>query len=345
MTAPASPPPASRTASRTASGPAEPPNPFTGILLKVVSVAVLMGLTSSVKALDGAIPTVEVLFFRSFFALPPIVIWLALRRDLPGGLRTPNPMGHVWRSLAGAAAMSCMFLALTMLPLTEVVAITYAAPLFITVFAAMFLGERVRLYRLAAVALGFLGVLLVMAPRLVGDEGGGLSTAGVEPGDEDIGWGSPAVGAMIALVAAVLMGLAQTFVRGLSKTETTAAIVFWFTAACTVMTGLALPFFWQTPDATQWLLLLTAGTAGGVGQILLTSSYRYAEAAVIAPFEYVSMILAVAIGWFVFGEAPTLVVLGGAALVTLSGILIIWRERRLGIERRASKSVRQPPLG
>ena len=121
--------------------------------------------------------------------------------------------------------------------------------------------------------------------------------------------------------------------------------MFWFTAACTVMTGLALPFFWQTPDATQWLLLLTAGTAGGVGQILLTSSYRYAEAAVIAPFEYVSMILAVAIGWFVFGEAPTLVVLGGAALVTLSGILIIWRERRLGIERRASKSVRQPPLG
>ena len=133
--------------------------------------------------------------------------------------------------------------------------------------------------------------------------------------------------------------------RGLSKTETTAAIVFWFTTACTVMTGLALPFFWQSPTPEQWLLLLSAGTAGGVGQILLTSSYRYAEAAVIAPFEYVSMILAVAVGWFVFGEAPALVVLGGAALVTLSGILIIWRERRLGIERRASKSARQAPLG
>ncbi|WP_339949038.1 DMT family transporter [uncultured Albimonas sp.] len=337
MTASAAPPPAA--------DPSDAPNPFTGILLKVISVAVLMGLTGSVKALDGSIPTVEVLFFRSFFALPPIVIWLALRRDLPGGLRTPNPMGHVWRSLAGAGAMSCMFLALTLLPLTEVVAITYAAPLFITLFAALFLGERLRLYRMAAVGVGFLGVLLVMAPRLLGDESGALSTSGIEPGEEGARWGSPALGVLIALVAAVMMGLAQTFVRGLSKTETTAAIVFWFTAACTVMAGVLLPFVWQTPDATQWLLLLTAGTAGGVGQILLTSSYRYAEAGVIAPFEYVSMVLAVAVGWFIFGEAPTLVVLGGAGLVTVSGILIIWRERRLGIERRASRSARQTPLG
>ncbi|MDF2235849.1 DMT family transporter [Albimonas sp. CAU 1670] len=320
-----------------ASAPQDAPNPFTGILLKVISVGVLMGLTSSVKALDGEIPTVEVLFFRSFFALPPIVIWLALRGELPGGLRTPNPMGHVWRSLAGMAAMGCMFMALSLLPLTEVVAITYAAPLFITVFAAIFLGERLRLYRMAAIGLGFAGVLLVMAPRLLGEDPGAAEAAAR--------WGSPALGALIALTAAVMMGLAQTFVRGLSKTETTAAIVFWFTAACTVMAGLALPFAWKTPDAEQWLLLIAGGTAGGVGQILLTSSYRYAEAAVIAPFEYVSMILAVAIGFFLFGEAPTLVVIAGAALVTVSGILIIWRERRLGIERRASRSARTPPFG
>ncbi len=307
-------------------------NPLTGIMLKVCSVAVLMGLTSSIKALGDAIPIGEMLFFRSFLALVPILAWLVWRGDFPRALRTERTWGHVWRALAGVCAMGLTFIALGLLPLTEVVAITYAAPLFITLFAALFLGERIRLYRMAAVALGFCGVLLVMLPRLTAF------------GDASAG-GTAALGAFAALCAAVFMGLAQTFVRGLSKVETTAAIVFWFTLASTGITALSLPFGWVTPTGEQMLLLCTAGLAGGVGQILLTSSYRYAEAAVIAPFEYVSMVLAIAVGWFIFGEAPTWLVISGAGLVTLAGILIIWRERQLGLKHDEARRARTSPLG
>ncbi|MGM0585515.1 MAG: DMT family transporter [Pseudomonadota bacterium] len=308
------------------------PNPFTGILLKVLSVAVIMGMTSSVKALDGAIPAGEMVFFRSLFALPPIFVWLLARGGLPGALATRNPAGHAWRSVAGVAAMSLMFVGIGLLPLTEVVAITYAAPLFITLFAALILGERIRLYRMSAVGIGFLGVSLVMYPRLTALTDAEASLA-------------EGLGALAALGAAVMMGIAQTFVRGLSKTETTAAIVFWFTLASTILTALTLPFAWVTPDVTQFALLVAAGVSGGVAQILLTAAYRYAEAGVIAPFEYVSMIMAVAIGFFVFGEVPTLVVLGGAALVTTGGILIIWRERQLGRDRDRSRRARGSALG
>lgn len=307
-------------------------DPARGILLKILSILGIMGMTSAIKALEGTVPPGEVVFFRSLFALPPILVWLALRGDLPGALAARNRWGHVWRSLAGVTAMSLMFVSLALLPLTEVVAITYAAPLFITVFAALILGERIRLYRITAILIGFAGVSLVMWPRLtaLGEAEASLAQA---------------LGALAALGAAVMMGVAQTFVRGLSKTETTGAIVFWFTSASTLMTGLTLPFAWVTPSAEQLLLLAAAGLAGGVGQTLLTAAYRYAEAGVIAPFEYVSMILAVAIGWFVFGEAPTLLVICGAALVSAGGILILWRERQLGLARDRSRKVKGPTLG
>lgn len=314
------------------------PNPLTGIALKVASVAVLMLLSGSVKALEGAVPPGEVVFFRSLLALPPIVIWLMIRGDFPGALATRRPVGHALRSLAGTGAMSMMFVALSLLPLTEVIAITYAAPLFITLFAAALLGERIRLYRMTAVAVGFAGVLLVMWPRLT--LLGGAEGAATDPAAAD-----HALGAVVALGAAVMMGLAQTQVRGLSKVETTAAIVFWFTLSSTILALFTLPFGWIMPTPWQLALLVTGGLAGGVGQIMLTAAYRYAEAGVIAPFEYTSMILAVAVGWFVFGEAPTLLVLAGAGLVTAGGILIIWRERQLGLERNASRRAKLPPIG
>ena len=319
------------------------PNPLTGIALKVASVAVLMALSASVKALDGEVPPGEVVFFRSLLALPPIVIWLMIRGDFPHALATKRPGGHALRSLAGTGAMSMMFVSPSLLPLTEVVAITYAAPMFITLFAALLLGERIRLYRMTSVAIGFAGVLLVMWPRL--SLLGGVGDVGDAAGANDMAPADHALGALIALGAAVMMGLAQTQVRGLSKVETTAAIVFWFTTASTVLALLTLPFGWIVPTPWQLALLVTGGLAGGVGQIMLTAAYRYAEAGVIAPFEYTSMILAVAVGWFVFGEVPTLLVLAGAGLVTCGGILIIWRERQLGLERTASRSARLPPIG
>ncbi|SDE67537.1 DMT family transporter [Limimaricola pyoseonensis] len=318
---------------RSASAPATPlvvHQPLRGIALKVASVCVFVAMASIIKATSAEIPPGEAVFFRSFFALPVIVVWLLARGDLRHGLETPNPFGHLWRGLVGTAAMGLGFTALGLLPFPEVTAIGYAAPLMVVILAAMFLGEEVRLFRLSAVGLGLVGVLIVMSPRLSVTEDP-LSL-------------SETLGAVVALGGALCAALAQVFVRKLTRTEGTAAIVFWFSVTASALSLLTIPLGWVWPSPTMAVLLVCAGLLGGVGQILLTSSYRFADASLIAPFDYASMLLALGVGYFIFAEVPTWTMLGGAAIIIAAGVLIIWRERKLGIERgRGRKAL--PPGG
>jgi drug/metabolite transporter (DMT)-like permease len=299
-------------------------NPLRGIALKIASVCVFVSMASLIKASADTIPPGQAVFFRSFFAIPVILVWLILQHDLAHGLETKNPMGHVWRGLVGTSAMGLGFAGLGLLPLPEVTAIGYAAPILVVVFAAMFLGEEVRLFRLSMVALGMGGVLIVLSPRLSTD-----------PSAADTG---QALGAMLVLMGAVCAALAQVFVRKLVQTERTAAIVFWFSVTASMLSLLTIPWGWTWPTPVQWALLIGAGLAGGVGQILLTSSYRFADASLIAPFEYTSMLLAIGVGYFIFAEIPTPTMLMGAALIVTAGIAIIWRERQLGLKRGARKA-------
>lgn len=305
-------------------------SPLRGILLKSLSVVVFTVMSSLVKATAGGalpIPPGQQMFFRSFFAIPVILVWLAMRGELGVGLRTHRPMGHFYRGLVGSAAMCMSFWALALLPLPEVMAIGYAAPLLTVILAAMFLGEPVRLFRLSMVALGLLGVVIVLSPRL----GAGVT-------------GDPrhSLGAVVTLTGAACTAMAMIFVRKLAQEERTSAIVFWFSVTSTLLGLLTLPFGWVMPDAGTLAMLVAIGLLGGVAQILLTSAYRYADASLIAPFDYVSMVLALLIGWFVFAEAPTGAMLAGAALVILAGILIIWRERQLGLERNRQRKAMTP---
>ena len=122
--------------------------------------------------------------------------------------------------------------------------------------------------------------------------------------------------------------------------EQTSAIVFFFSLTSTLLSLLTIPFGWVVPTGTEAMLLVTAGLLGGMGQIFLTSAYRYADASVVAPFDYASMLAAIGIGYFFFAEVPTGQMLAGAGLVVFAGVLIIWREHRLGLERRrARKSI------
>lgn len=305
-------------------------SPLRGILLKSLSVVVFTVMSSLVKVTAGGalpIPPGQQMFFRSFFAIPVILVWLAMRGELGVGLRTHRPMGHFYRGLVGSAAMCMSFWALALLPLPEVTAIGYAAPLLTVILAAMFLGEPVRLFRLSMVAQGLLGVVIVLSPRL----GAGVT-------------GDPrhSLGAVVTLTGAACTAMAMIFVRKLAQEERTSAIVFWFSVTSTLLGLLTLPFGWVMPDAGTLAMLVAIGLLGGVAQILLTSAYRYADASLIAPFDYVSMVLALLIGWFVFAEAPTGAMLAGAALVILAGILIIWRERQLGLERNRQRKAMTP---
>jgi drug/metabolite transporter (DMT)-like permease len=306
-----------------------PMRPLRGIGFKVTSVVIFIVMAAMIKATADTVPAGQTVFFRSFFAIPVIVVWLMMRRELSQGFRTDNPFGHFWRGLMGTCAMGLGFAGLAYLPLPEVTAIGYAAPILTVIFAAMFLGEEVRLFRMASVALGLVGVLIVVYPRLTVLDPGAAGYA-------------QAFGAVVVLGGALFSALAQVFVRKLVLAEKTATIVFWFSVTASVLSLCTLPFGWVWPTPTETALLVGAGLLGGVGQIFLTSSYREADASVVAPFEYASMIFALAIGWFVFSEVPTWTMLAGASLVVTAGCLIIWREHQLGLERARQRKAMSP---
>jgi drug/metabolite transporter (DMT)-like permease len=291
-----------------------------GILLKVLSVCCFVFMAAMIKA-TGDVPAGELVFFRCFFAIIPVVGWLLWRRQLRTALYTRDPFGHVIRAIVGAASMGLGFFALTRLPLPEATAIGYASPLLIVMFSAVLLKERVHVFRWTAVCLGLVGVCIILWPRLT------LFSSG-----QALGQGE-AVGAMAASGAAVLTALAMMQVRKLVQTERTEAIVVFFFISASIMSLLTLPFGWVWPTPWQLALLVGAGLAGGIGQLLLTSCYRYADMSVLAPFEYVSLLLTILIGFFIFGDIPTLWMILGAVIIIGSGLAVILREHYLGLDR------------
>ena len=285
-------------------------------------------MSALIKFVSDEVPPGQAVFFRSFFAIPVILGWLILRRDLRHGLRVTSVSGHIRRGIAGTAAMGLGFAGLAYLPLPEVTALGYAAPLLTVIFAALFLGERVRMFRISTVLLGLVGVLVVLSPRL------GFGT--------EVTDSRAAFGAALVLTGAVCAALAQVATRTLVKTESTAAIVFCFSVTASVMALATLPFGWVVPTTQTAVILVLVGIIGGFGQIFLTASYRDADASLVAPFDYASILFALAIGYWVFDEVPTVTMLTGAALVIFAGVLIIWRERQLGLERTRQRKAMTP---
>ena len=301
-------------------------NPLRGIALKLVSILLFSIMAACIKAAAGHVPPGQAVFFRSLFAMPIIFLWLFQRGELRTGLRVQNPMGHFWRGLIGTSAMAMGFASLGLLPLPEVTAIGYAAPLLTVIFAAMFLGEKVRLFRLSAVGVGLVGVIIVLYPRLT------------ILGDTDP-YSVATLGAFLALGSAAFRALAQIHIRKLVQTDQTSAIVFYFSLTATGLSLLTLPFGWVIPTSTEAVLLVSAGLVGGIAQIFLTSAYRFAPASTVAPFDYASMLFAIAIGYVIFDEVPTQIMLAGVSLIIAAGILIIWRERQLGLKRGSRQTL------
>lgn len=304
--------------------------PVLAILLKVAAIGLFTVLSALVKAATEHVPAGEAVFFRAFFAIPVIVVWLALRGDLKHGLKTKNPMVHVWRGLVGTSAMGMTFLGLGLLPLPEVTAIGYATPIFTLVLAAMFLGETIRMVRISAVAIGLVGVMIMIWPRL--GDGADLSDGAT-------------LGVLLVVGATIARAFVQIHVRRMVMTEPTAAIVFYFSLTASLLSLLTLPFGWVVPSADVLAMLVGAGLVGGIAQILVTSSYRFAPASMLAPYDYVSMIFAILLGYFWFDELPTFVMLAGATLVIAGNALVIWRESRLGLERGKARAFTDPKGG
>lgn len=296
-----------------------------GIGCMVLAVLVFAVMDAMIKRLAQDYGTFQIMFFRSLFALVPIGVMIAWKGGL-ATLRTRRPGGHVLRSLIGAGATFCFFYSYGALPLADAYAIAFAAPLFVTALSVPMLGERVGPRRWSAVIVGFAGVLVMIQP------GGGVA-----------GGAAAASAALVCLVGTFLYAFTLAFVRKLSRTETTAAIVFYFTLTCVGVGAAGMAFDWTPPAGWADLAMLVgAGLLGGLAQILITTAFRLAPVAVVAPFDYTAMVWGILFGWLFFGDLPGQAVVLGAFIVMASGLYILHRETRLRRETRVAAGNDRP---
>ena len=257
----------------------------------------------------------ELVFYRSLFSLPVVLFWV-LKRESLAALRPNRPLAHVWRSGLGLLSMGLTFQALILLPLADATAINFTAPIFATILSFLILREFVGVHRWAAVFVGFIGVLIVARP-------GGSSL--------------PLLGVGIALAGALGQAGVTTTLRHLQRSEHVAAIVFWFAISGVLVGALLMPVFGRLHGLEAMVLVLAGGLAGGVGQLLMTSSLR-APVSVVSPFDYLQIVAATTYGWLLFSDIPSAHTLIGAALIAASGLYTAWREHRCRL-RQATAAV------
>lgn len=287
---------------------------LTGILCRIGSGLSFstMGALLKLASMQG-LNAPELVFYRSIFSLP-VVLLFVLKRESLAALRPNNPLAHVWRSGLGLLSMGLTFQALILLPLADATAINFTAPIFATVLSFLVLKEDVRLHRWAAVAAGFVGVIIIARPS---------------------GSSLPLLGVGIALAGALGQGGVTTTLRQIHRSENLAAIVFWFAVAGIVVGALLMPFFGHVHDASAMAYVAAGGLAGGLGQLFMTASVR-APVSVVTPFDYLQIVAATAYGWLIFSDVPTAHTLSGAALIAASGLYTAWREHRRRVKAAAA---------
>ncbi|WP_343552245.1 DMT family transporter [Pantoea sp.] len=290
-----------------------------GVLLKILAALCATLMLACVKGLNGAIPTGEVIFFRSFVALFPLLIWLKMQGNVLDNLKTRNLFGHLIRGFSGTGGMYFNYLALVYISLADATALSYAAPLFTVIMAALLLKERVRVSRWVAVVVGLSGILIMLSSSLAAS--GGVFSGNVSNA-------TTSLGVAFALIAALCTATSNVQIRFLNGIEKPGAIVFYFSLMTTFI-GLATALLgWIKPSGLQLLLLVGCGLFGGLAQILVTLSLRYADASLLAPFDYTTLVWSMLIGYLFLNSLPGSTTLLGASIVALAGIFTVWRENR-----------------
>lgn len=302
-------------------------NLFKAVALKLIAALLFAVMSTLVRWVGLRYPVGQVVFYRSFFAIVPVVIIYAWRRELMAAIRIGRPWRHLGRGLTAVGAMFCNFSSLARLPVVDATAISYVSPLFTVALSAIFLKERVRVYRWTAVLLGFVGVLVMLSPHFDIDQSAANTVA--------------IVGATLGLIGAFFSACSGVQTRSLARSETTSSIVLYFSIICAIAGLCTLPFGWLTPTWPELAALVTIGILGGLAHIFLTESYRLAEASLVAPFDYTSLLWALILGYLVFDELPDALVFVGAGIIAAAGLLVIWRERQLGLQR--AKAAEGPP--
>lgn len=268
----------------------------------------------------------QIMFFRNGIALLPLLVVMATHKHGFALLKTKRPVGHAVRSIIGTLSMVFCFWSFALMPMADATSLHFAAPLILTALSVPFLGERVGPWRWGAVAVGLVGVLIIINP-----------TGNLAP-----------FGTSIALIAAFGIAVAMICIRKLGDTEHPLTIVFYFFLTGTIMTGVTMPWFWSAPTTLSLIYLVMAGICGMVAQIFLTNAYANAPAAYVSPFNYLGIVVASFFGWFIWSDVPSMHVVVGASVVISSGLFILYRETVLKKHRPtptlASDMVADPEL-
>ena len=248
-------------------------------------------------------PVGQVLFFRGFFGII-FYFFIIPRERLHDFYKTKRPGLHSLRCIAGLIAIIAIFIALRKLPLATVVSISFAAPIFTTIFSIFLLSEKVGIYRWLAVIVGFIGILIITEP--------GISNLNIYY--------------IFPIIFCLGLSYVAITLRQLSTTEPVWLISLFFSIAITFLSFLTLPFGWVMPSFNHFLILSLVGIFGGVSNLWLSQSYKYSEVSLVTPLKYLTLVFAIIFGYLIWDEIPTIKTLIGALLVIVSTLIIFRRE-------------------
>jgi drug/metabolite transporter (DMT)-like permease len=280
-----------------------PDNVPLGILYMVGATMVFAGVNALVKWEVALYPVGEVAFFRTLFALIPILLVILPRRGLTV-FRTDRFRDHFRRAVSQLGSMTCIFIAFKTMPLAGATAISFSAPLITTLLSVLLLREAVGIHRWGALIVGFMGVLLV-----------------THPGSGAFEWGT-----VFALANAVLISTVAIAIRQMSQTESSDTLIVYQLLLLVPLTALLLPFGFDMPTGPDFLLLLAAGLGNGIAQFWWTKALHLAPASAVSPFNYLSLVWAIIVGFIIWGDLPTTELILGSVVVVISGLYLLWRE-------------------
>ena len=285
----------------------QPDRPLAAIGIRVVATLLLTTMFAIAKVAQSyGVNVIEIVFYRQAIAILPVLALVIPSVGL-ASLKTRRPWLHVSRTAVGTTGMILNFITISLLPLAETQALWFTTPLFATILSAIILRETVGVHRWSAVALGFIGVLIVVQPQT-----GHL----------------PVVGATTGLTSALLTAFVTILLRQLGRTEPALTTVFWFFTMSAIPLAVVMPWFAQSHPPVVWILLAAMGIVGGLGQVALTLSLQYAPVSTVAPVDYASLIWSTLFGIWLFAEVPTAWTWIGAPIIVASGLYIVWRERK-----------------
>lgn len=276
-----------------------------GILFMVCATVVFAASSAASKWLVTYYPPGEVLFSRNFISLV-VCSAVILPRSGFAVFRTHKLRGHIARGVSQSCSQMFLIIAFSMMPLGSAVAINFSAPLFATLASILLLKEPVRPVRWMALGVGFLGVLLVAKP----------------------GPNTLQIGSLFALCNAILYGTVTAGVRGMTSTESTETLTIYQMALLTAAFTLALPFGSIMPSLADAMIMLVNGLCNAIGQYWWTRSLHLAPTSAVAPFQYLSLVWSLLLGFAIWGDLPTVHLLIGSAIVVASGLFLLWREAK-----------------